>query len=316
MLAGGVPDPVVANIRRFLNEIRARRRWSFNLGAALAPDSNVGGTSDDPIIYIYGLPFQRDAEDLTTSGVGLSVWGSGEYQYPLGPRTRLRAGADLSRREHEGSDFDEASLSVHLGPRLLLDPDTEASLLLSARQRWAGTVKDHHALGARIEVGHRVSRAVTVNGRASWHGKRHRSQTHLDGPVADIALGGSWIITPTVRADLSAGYGQERPRSRRERNASKRVGVGASVILPLGFTVGVGGELRWTDYERGWFPFVEDGGAREDRIRSLNASVHNRGITLFGFSPQVSVVYEVRKTNAQLYDYQRTRGELRFVQQF
>ena len=316
VLAGGVPEPVSLNIRQFLNEIRARRRWSFNLGAAIAPDSNIGGTSGEEIIYIYGLPFQRGAQDQETSGVGLSVWGGGEYQYPLGPRMRLRAGADLSRREHEGSRFDETSLSVHLGPRLLLDPETEASLLLSTRQRWAGTVKDHHALGARLEVGRRVSRAVTVNGRASWQEKRHRTDTHLDGPVADISLGGSWIVTPTVRADLSAGYGQARPRLRRERNASKSVGVGGSVILPLGFTVGGGGELRWTDYEGGWFPFVEDGGAREDRIYSLNASVHNRGITLFGFSPQVSVVYEVRKTNAQLSGYERTRGELRFVQQF
>ena len=34
------------------------------------------------------------------------------------------------------------------------------------------------------------------------------------------------------------------------------------------------------------------------------------------FSPQVSVVHEVRKTNAQLYDYERTGGEFRFVKLF
>ena len=53
------------------------------LGAAVAPDTNIGGTSDERIIYIRGLPFRRDAEDLTTSGVGISVWTGGEYQYPL-----------------------------------------------------------------------------------------------------------------------------------------------------------------------------------------------------------------------------------------
>ena len=316
VLAGNLPEPVVANIRSFLAEIRARRRWGMHLGVAVAPDTNIGGTSGEEIIYIYGLPFRRDAQDLTTSGVGLTVWGGGEYQYPLGNRTRLRAGADLSRREHKGSQFDETFASVHLGPRVLLDESTEVSLLGTASQRWTATAPDHHNLGGRIEVGHRVSQAVTVNGRASWHGRRHRTRTSLDGPVMDISLGGAWVITPTVRADASAGYGRERPRRERERHVNRRVGAGVSVILPLGFTVGAGGELRWTDYEPGWFPFVPDGGAREDRTRSVRASVYNRAITLYGFSPQVAVVHEIRKSNAQLYNYKRTRGELRFVRQF
>ena len=91
------------------------------------------------------------------------------------------------------------------------------------------------------------------------------------------------------------------------------------MILPLGFNVGLGGEVRWTDYYEGeglWFPFVEDGSAREDRTRSLRVSLHNRGFTLFGFSPELVVVNEERETNAQLHGFQRTRGELRFVQQF
>ena len=88
------------------------------------------------------------------------------------------------------------------------------------------------------------------------------------------------------------------------------------MALPRGFTVSGGGEYRWTSYEPGWFPHVEDNGAREDRTWSARASVYNRGFTLMGFSPEVGVVHEVRDTNAQLYDYERTSGELRFVRQF
>ena len=89
---------------------------------------------------------------------------------PVAERLRLRAGGNFSRREYEGSQFDQLFLATHLGPRWLIDRDTEASVLLSGRQNWIGTVKDHHALGGRVEVGHRVSRAVTVHGGASWHG--------------------------------------------------------------------------------------------------------------------------------------------------
>ena len=316
VLAGNPPQPVVANVGRFLAAMQARRRWSFNLGASIAPDTNIGSGSDERTIYVFGLPFQRDAEELTSSGVGLAVWGGAEYHYPLDERVRLRAGANLSRREYGGSDFDQAYLSTHLGPRWLADASTEASVLATVSQRWQGTVKDHHSLGGRLEVGHRVSPRVTVNGRLSWEDRHYRTDTHLDGTAMDVSLGGSYVIMPTVRADLSLGYGRERPEVVRLRHEGVRVGAGVSVILPLGFTVGGGGEHRWTEYEPGWAPFVEDGGARKDRTWSARASVFNRGITLYGFSPEVSVIHETRETNAQAHGYERTRGEMRFVQQF
>ncbi len=316
VLAGKPPPSVAANVQRFLSEIRARRRWSMDAGFALAPDTNIGGTSDEEIIYIRGLPFRRDAEDLTTSGVGVSVWTGGEYQYPLGERLRLRAGADISRREYSGEQFDQLFMSVHAGPRWLIGESTEASLLANARHRWIANEPDHHDLGVRAEARHRLGWRVTLNGQASWHNRRYRTRTFLDGPVMDFSLGGASVITPTVRADAAAGYGRERPETRRWRHARRWVRAGVTVALPLGFTVGAGGELRWTAYEGNWFPFTLDGAPREDRVRSLRASVHNRAFTLYGFSPQLALVNEVRTTNAQLYDYGRTGGELRFVRQF
>ena len=317
VLAGGVPEAVAANVQRFLGEIRGRGQWSFNLGAALAPDSNIGSTSEERTIYIFNLPFRRDADELTTSGIGASVWGGAEYRVASsGGRLWLRAGGEFARREYERSEFDQFFLSGHLGPRFLVDGRTELSVLGSARQRWLGTVADHSALGGRLEAGRRLSQRVTVSGQASWHGRRYRTRTHLDGPVWDTALRGAWVVTPTLRAELSGGYGRERPRSMRERNRSRWLGAGVSVLLPLGFTVGGGGEYRRVDYGEGWGYLVPDGGAREDRTWNVRASVHNRAFTLAGFSPQLVAVHEERTSNAQAHDYERTRGELRFVRQF
>ena len=320
VLAGGVPAPVAANVQEILGEIRVRERWRFNLGFALAPDSNIGSGSAERTIYIrfagFELPFRRDREALTTSGVGVSVWGGAEYQVPLADDLRLRAGGEAARREYAGSQFDRLFLATHLGPRWLVNDDTGLSLLASARQRWTGTAPDNRELGARFEVGHRVSQSVTAFVQASWHARRYRTGTALNGPVMDASLRGAWTVSPTVRADLTLGYGRERPRSRPRRNESRWLGAGVSVTLPLGFTVGGGGDVRWTDYGPGWAPFVPDGGARADRTHSLRASVHHRAFTLMGFSPELVVVREERATNAQAHDYERTRGELRFVQQF
>ena len=320
VLAGGVPEPVAANIHAFLAEMRARRRWSINAGFALAPDSNIGAGSEERTIFIpvFGqpLPFERDAEELTSSGIGVSVWGGAEYQVPIGERLRLRAGGDAARREYSGSQFDQLFLGTHLGPRWLIDQNTEGSLMASARQRWIGTVPDNRELGARLEVGRRLTPRVTVFANASWHDRRYRMRDHLNGPVWDAALRGSWVVTPTVRANLSVGYAQERPERERERNDSRWLGAGVTVALPLGFTVGGGGEMRWTDFDDEWFPHTPPGENRADRTRSVRLSVHNRAFTLMGFSPAIVAVHEERETNAQLYDYERTRGELRFVRQF
>ena len=91
--------------------------------------------------------------------------------------------------------------------------------------------------------------------------------------------------------------------------------LGASVALPRGFTAGASGELRRADYEGSWFPHTA-GESREDETYSARLSVHNRALAWQGFSPQPSVVHERRRTNAQLYDYERTGGELRFVRLF
>ena len=196
VLAGSPPGAVAANVRRFLSEIRARRRWSLRAGFALAPDTNIGGTSAERIIYINDLPFRRDQAELTTSGIGVSVWGGWEYQHPLNERLRLRIGADASRREYAGRRFDQMFVSGHAGPRWLVGANTEASVLASAHRRWSANVPDYDALGGRIEAGHRFTRRVTASARASWHDRRYRTRMFLDGPVMAASLSGAWVVTP------------------------------------------------------------------------------------------------------------------------
>ena len=316
VLAGRPPIPVVLNVRRFLSQMRKRRRWDMHFGFALAPDTNIGGASKERIIYIFGLPFVRDAEELTTSGIGLSVWGGGEYQHPLSDRLRLRMGVDASRREYSGGKFDQMLVSLHVGPRVLATKDTEFSVLANWRHQWSANEANYFDLGGRMTARHRFNDRLAVNGRASWYDRRYRTNKYLDGPVLNLSLNAGWSLTPTVRLNAGGGYGRGRPETLKFRNESKWVDAGVTAALPRGFTVGGSGAHRWTSYEGNWSPHTPGGVPREDKTLSLRASVHNRALTFYGFSPQVSIVREVRKTNAQLYDYKRTSGELRFVRQF
>lgn len=321
VLAGNPPAPVVANIRRFLSVMRARRRWSAYAGAAIAPNSNINGASDDQIVYIdtaFGrLPFRRNADSRSQSGVGFSLWGGGEYQHPLGDRLRWRFGADAAREEYGGSRFDRTFMGVHFGPRLLVSPRTEFSVLGVAHRQWTAGSPDNDALGGRVEVQHGLTRTLGANASVSWRRRDYRVRSALDGPVADYSLGVVWVVTPTLRTRASVGYVRERPESLPNRNATRLGRLGAELALPLGFTLGANGEMRWREFKgTGRAHLTSDGARRSDRTHILRVSLLNRAFTLLGFSPQVVFVNEVRKTNAQAQDYTRNRGELRFVRQF
>ena len=316
VLAGRPHPGVAATIHRYLAEMRARRRWTAYAGLSIAPDSNLGAASESETIYIYDLPFRRHGDVGATSGVGAILWGGGEYQYPLGDRLGLRAGADVAQREYAGADFDQTFVSLHAGPRWLVDADTEGSLLMSASRRWTAGRPQSHDLGGRLELAHRFAPRLTARGYASWHRRTYRESKYLDGPLLALSASTMWVASPTVRADATVGYGRERPGSVPWRNATRWARAGVSVALPLGFTLGGSGEMRWTRYLGSWFPYTPGGVSRKDRIRTLRVSLLNRAVTVFGFSPQIVLVNEARVSNAQLYDYRRNRAELRFQRQF
>ena len=322
VLAGGPPGPVVVNIVRFLRIMRARRRWEAHFGAAVAPDSNLNTASGERTIWLdtpFGrLPFTRQGDIARKSGVGVSVWGGGEYQYPLGAgRWRLRSGADASMQEYKGGLFDRHSVSAHLGPRRLIDAQTEASLLATAARQWTAGRPETDRFGLRLEGRHNPTARLALFASVSAARRNCRDCDWLDGPVGDVSLGASWAALPILRVGGNAGYGWTRANSEHWRSRGPQAGLGATLALPAGFTVGLRASERRTEYQGlGFAHSTRDRKPREDRTRTLSLSVHNRAVTLLGFSPRVSLVTERRKTNAQTLDYERNRGELSFVRQF
>ena len=321
VLAGRPPPAVAANVQRFLNIMRARRRWEAHFGAAIAPDSNMNAASGEKTIWLdtpWGrLPFTLDGDRAPKSGFGVSVWGGGEYQYPLGPRWRLRSGADASAREYKGGDFDQHSVSVHLGPRRLIDARTEASLLATLDRQWTAGAPETDRFGLRLEGEHRLTPRLALSARASAARRNCRDCNHLDGPVGDLSLGASWAALPILRLGARAGWNWTRANSEHWRNSGPQAGVNATLALPAGFTVGLGASLRRTEYQgKGYAHRTIDRKPREDETHTLSASVHNRALTVLGFSPRLSLIREERDTNAQSLDYDRDRAELSFVRQF
>lgn len=321
VLAGGVPPPVVANVGRFLNIMRARKRWTGYFGAAIAPDSNLNAASDAETIYIdflgTRLPFQREGDFGARSGLGLSIWGGGEYQQPLSERLRLRVGADMVQREYSGKDFDQTFLVAHAGPRWLAGPMTDLSLLATAQRQWLGGHPYIDEAGARLELDRRLASRLWVRGTAAYRERDCHGCDYRDGPLVDFTANFAWTVAPTLRVHMTVGYERDYSSSEHWRNLGRWVRVGTSLTLPLGFTLGTSAQMRRVYYEgSGAAHLTLDGRQRLDRTRTFSLSILNRAFTLYGFSPQLALIHEARQTNAQAWDYERNRAELRFVRQF
>ena len=315
-LVGRPPAALVGNINGFLNIMRDRRRWRGYFGFSVAPDTNINAASDAEFIYINGLPFRRGAQGRASSDIGIVGWGGGEYQFPLAARWRLRTGINLNHREYKGGQFDQTFGGVFVGPRWLMSRNTEMSLLATASQRWFGGSSFNYDVGARLEVEHRVFAGLRLSGRAMWSDREYQRQRFLKGSLMVFSLGANYVLFPTVQVNALVGYQQQETVSHPWTNAGYWTRVGTNVALPWGFTVGASAEFRWTNYNDRWGTFTPNGVAREDRTRILSATLLNRAITVFGFSPQIAFSNQVRETNAQLFDFQRNLVEMRWVRQF
>ncbi len=232
-------------------------------------------------------------------------------------RRRLRFGAEASVQEYRGRAFDRQSLAVHLGPRWLIGARAEASLLATGERQWTAGRPETDRVGLRLEGERRLTPRVGISTRVAAARRRCRGCNHLDGPVGEISIGANWVARPTLRLGGNVGWTWSRAELEHWRSRGPRASLGATLVLPKGFTLGLRAAVERTDYRgSGAAHRTIDRKGRRDETRIVSLSVHHRAVTLRGFSPRLSLIREERNTNAQPLDYQRNRAELSFVRQF
>ena len=270
--------------------MRARRRWdAWYFGFSMAPDTNINAASDAEFIYINNLPFRRGRTGRASSDIGIVGWGGGEYQYPLAERWRLRSGVSTSTTgSTRGTGSTRRFWQVYVGPRWLITRDTEMSLLATASQRWWGGSSFNYDYGARLEVLHRVFAGLRLSGRAQWSDRKFQQQKFLEGPLMVFSLGARYVLFPDRAGQRpgrlsTAGYACFTP------GAVPGTGRG------WGRTWRCRGALPWALAPSSGGRITRAGGFRsslitrrpaQDQTRILQATLLNRAITVFGFSPR------------------------------
>src|SRR5258708_6725862 len=110
--AGDLSPEVKANIDQFLAAILRLKRWSYDVGLALAQDTNVNGATNVHLVDLYGLPFTLSDDARQKSGAGIAIDIGGEWSPLLTEHVKAKLGGHVHRLGYGGSAFDHSALST------------------------------------------------------------------------------------------------------------------------------------------------------------------------------------------------------------
>lgn len=314
LAADELPTTVRDNALAFLDRIRRRKSWSVTGSISVAPDTNINAATSAREIDLFGLPATLSEDARQTSGVGLSAGIGGGYEMRLSPDLRFRTSAHLHTRTYGSgkSAFNEQTLSLRVGPRFLFER-FDLRPELTARGRQLGGDTYSRAGGLELSGGWLIAPTWRLSG--SVGAEQNSYETFLgEGTLYTAQVSLSHALGQTTLLQGIAGWRREALDSDAYSWREFIVGFSVARELPQGFVVTAGPSYRWREYDAPILVYGPD--ARRDETLAGWITVSNRRVNLFGFMPEITVRHEVRKSNLDLYDYERSVAELGVVRTF
>ena len=315
---GSNPPPAMAlNIHRFLYKIRTRKRWSGNFSINVAQNDNINSGLNQSEILINDpfFPFPRRFNvDTARTEQGLVFSGGREYQYPLNKEWRWRFGADATRGEYPGRSFDQTNIAINTGPRWQDSKLSEMSLQFRGNRRWIAANLHENAWGADFNARRQISDKFSMSGNLSWDKSQNFRNNREISESASYSIGGVYNFLPLLQG--TAGFGGNKPLQSSDASRERNARIGFTFILPKGWTASANARWSRTRYERN-VSFSTANIKRIDRSRTFRFYVLNRGITFFGFSPQLIYRTQRQSSNSVRFDgIHRNTWDINFVRQF
>lgn len=305
-LAEQPPGPVVQNIWRFLDTIRARKIWRYTLSISMAPDTNINAAPEDERVDLFGIPFILDEGAVEKSGVGFVASGGASYTPTLWGRTKLDSGVFARHSEYSSSTFDDTFVSGHIGPSFRW---LKTRLRLSARgsYRWYGGDRYNRGIGFRASLSRDLSPKINLGASLGYDHVNYFTNDDLDGPVYSslIALTYGLSSRSFLRGIFGASY--EDARSRFFRNTELRAGVGYHREFPWGIIAYLQPEIVYNPY-KGVQPAF--GTKRTDWEYRAALSIVKRDISWLGLSPELRYTFVRNDSSIDFFSYTRHRVEI------
>ncbi len=312
VLAADLPEPVAENVRTFLDRIRARRNWRFDVSVGYIADSNANGGSNKETVTINGLSFRLSDDARQSSGSGLDIRASGQYRFPVNEKTRLAVWSDFWRRDYTNSRFDDMMIKLGAGP-VWFSRDGELSISPFYAYRTYGNAPYLEQRGVRLDALQKVTTRWLIKGTSEWSYQSFDKAPDHNGPLFWISARAHAVVSTTSSAYAGLSYQREQSGSAFRDSRTWGAVVGASHDWASG--VGASAELG---VQRQRFlqtqPIFDQ--QRVDRETVATLRLVYRPWTVFGTSPAIAVSRIRNRSTIDFYSSARTLiqfvGEKRF----
>ena len=309
-LSGELPPAVKKNINRFLNAIKARRRFRSDFTISIVPESHINRNRTVLVETNDGYFFPFRLDESPESGIGVDMRLGSNYTLPLTDKWSVVSSADIRRLEYKGDYFDRMNLKLTTGLKRFFSPGND--LFVDAAVNFNYEMDEHEETVYQLSFGasRRWTPRFSLNGAVSVF-KRENSR---DGADFQISLDGKYQLFPTVLLGTTGIFAHVASEPELSQSRQRQIEFRLGWLLPKGVTFNALLALQWRHYNTNFL--VLGGGDRNQEVRTLQAALLKRDWTVFGFSPQVSILWQTSDTNYQLDNYSSVGYQINFQRQF
>ncbi len=310
--ADNLPPDIAAVIRGARQVIRSNRAWRFDVDLGIAPDSNINNaTAAERIDVLFGdtiLPIELDGNARARSGTGQTASINAGIRLPVGGNVAVLGAIDSAGTNYAGKTFDDYSVQGAAGAELLLSDTRSVSVEGVVAQRWFGGRVASRQFG--IRTGAQIG--LGGNARLGLQLDTRRTTALFDPNYSGWQAGLYATAEKPVSSTMVASFGGFARRDWLTAGAYSNTELGITAglggELPLGLTFGVSGSVSRATFDAPIAMFSTD--SRGDWRYGGRLTLGNRGIRVFGFSPQAALSYNRNASNIAYFATDRLR--LRF----
>ena len=291
--------------------VRARNPLHFRLATGLTPSSNVNGGSSQDTLTLFCLPFplSPDAQALsglqatTTGGLTFRVLGGERFETRVGldatlRRTWLSADARAQAPDARGREYDYAALALVLSHTVLgTTPGRESEYELKLGRTWYGRAALADFLSARGETTlpvagrHRLTLTARGDLQRPVSGAASLTLAELGGRFLHAFEGGNRVRLSLV---VQRGFSADATRA----FTLGRIGAEYFLARPvLGAHLSAGLMITRQDYPVSFYRAA----GRHDRSAELFLEARLEPLSVYGFSPVVSLRGRRTRSNIELF---------------
>jgi hypothetical protein len=308
-----LPDDVARTIRRVRDVIRSKRAWRFDVDFGFAPDSNINNaTSSDTITILWGgypLPLNLSQQAQAHSGTGQTASISAGLRLPVADKVSALIDLDAAGNNYGGTAYDDYQTQLAAGGEVRVSQNASVSLEAVGAQRWYGGHAVSRQAGVKAGFQAQLSNVAQIGIQID----ARRTDALFDSLYSGWQFGGYATYERAVAKALvvSGGVFVRRDSLNLPAYSSTELGViaGFGGELPLGVTFGISGTASRAKYDAPIYLFSFD--PRKDWRYTARATLGNRKLRVWGFSPQISASYS--KIDSSIAYYANDRLRFRFT---